>query len=80
LTGSSATQRNTKRKQRLAGKLKPRGMTNYRIDRIWPHRHGKKGTGVWKYSVTIWILCERTSITHMKAFSEEIYTANQRKD
>jgi len=41
-------------------------MTNYRIDRIgthrrwiWPHRHGKTGAGVWKYSFTVWILGDR---------------------
>jgi len=42
------------------------GMTNYRIDthrhRIWPHRHGKTGVGVWKYSFTVWILGERSPV------------------
>ena len=50
--------------------LSSRGMTDYRIDRhaladidthrrwIWPHRHGKTGAGVWKYSFTVWILGE----------------------
>jgi len=27
--------------------------------RVWPHRPGKTGAGVWNYSFTVWILGER---------------------